>query len=204
MMNTIFLSIVLLTKLHWQRRCRYYYICDSAHCNDYVQHCFDAETAGRSQYLSTDILRLLSSQVIRPCIAPHTFLRFITIRIAGEGECRFRLWSVDRESFVRCFMKSSEARRFANREARKAALPTARWSFMVQLSFHASSSSFPTRIITFGITYVRTYVPITRYYRRKRDKRSRRAHRRLKIIMRSWPIDSLMRLTRTIKCMKIV
>lgn len=82
-MNMIFLSDVFLIRL--QRCYRYYYIYDSAHC---VQHCFDAETAGHSQYLSADILPLLS-QVIRPCIAPHTFFRFITTVLQAKENAVF-------------------------------------------------------------------------------------------------------------------
>lgn len=116
------------------------------------------------------------------CIA-RAFLGFITNRKPRAKENAVFVcgqW-IASHSFVASepWKAVCEARRFANREARKTALPTARQSFMVQLSFHASSSSFPARIITLGITYVRT---ITRYYWRKRDKRSHRSHGRLKII----------------------
>lgn len=134
--------------------------------------------------LSTDISRSCRCGLFESYASRHAHSWGLSLTIARAKKNAVFVcgqWIASR-LFAASWKAICEARRFTNGEARKAVLPTTRRSFMIQLSFHASSSSFPVRIITPGITYV----PIMRYYRQKRDKRS--AHGRLKIITRlaSW------------------
>jgi len=107
--------------------------------------------------LSTDISRSSHRGLFDRMHRAMSNLRVYHYRAKKNAVFVCGQWIASR-SFVASWKAVREARRFANGEARKAVLPTAPRSFMVQLSFHASSSSFPARIITPGTTYLRTYL----------------------------------------------